>query len=668
MALNSQQLSAVQHIDTPLLVLAGAGSGKTGVITEKIAYLVTNKCYDPRSIIAVTFTNKAAQEMRARLGEKLPKAVIGKLSISTFHRLGLTMLRQHIAEAGLRKGFTILDQSDAAAALKEIVHEQKSVLEEREVQQRISHWKNGFINHETALKQAEDGKDQMMARIYAIYDQWLRACNSVDFDDLIRLPVEVLQTHPEIHQYWQGRVRHLLIDEYQDTNAAQYALVQLLVDRFGALTAVGDDDQSIYSWRGARPDNLVALKDDYPNLAVVKLEQNYRSSQRILRSANAVIAKNPHTFEKKLWSDLGIGDELRVSVCRHAPDEAEWVSGQILTRHFQFGTKFGDFAILYRSNFQSRLFEQALREKSISYNITGGKSFFDQVEIKDLLAYLRLLVNTDDDTAFLRCVNTPRREIGPNTLTKLGEHARDKSLSLFDACLHDTLADKLKPRAFKNLRRFAHLITLTADNAQRGDVIKVITGFLDDINYRDWMDNQVETDKQRERKQLNVDELIGWIRRLQSDEDNQERSLEDIVGRLSLHDMLSHQEDEQRNDQVQLMTLHAAKGLEFPHVFMVGMEEDILPHRNSLDDDALAEERRLAYVGMTRAQHTLTMTRARTRQNHGDINACEPSRFLDDLPPEDVIFLGGGETNNTDERRQIGRDAIANLRAMLSAD
>ncbi|MBX2839584.1 MAG: UvrD-helicase domain-containing protein [Gammaproteobacteria bacterium] len=668
MALNPQQRAAVEHSDTPLLVLAGAGSGKTGVIIEKIAHLVTIKGYDPKSIIAVTFTNKAAQEMRERLRKKLDAPTVKKLSISTFHRLGLTMLRGHKVEAGLRAGFTILDQSDAAAALKEIINEHKSTLEERDVQNRISQWKNGFISADQALREAVDGKDQTIAKLYAIYDQWLRACNSVDFDDLIKLPVEILQSHPDIHRSWNERVRHLLIDEYQDTNAAQYALVQLLVDKFGSLTAVGDDDQSIYSWRGARPDNLISLKNDYPNLEVIKLEQNYRSSQRILRCANAVISKNPHIFEKKLWSHLGLGDELRVSTCRHAPDEADWVAGQILTRHFQLGTKFGDFAILYRSNFQSRLFEQALREKSIAYSITGGKSFFDYTEIKDLLAYLKLLVNTDDDTAFLRCINTPRRDIGPDTLTKLGLHARHCKLSLFDACLDQALPEHLSNRAVKNVQRFAHFMVLAADNAKRGDLMKVITGLIDDIDYRDWMDNQADGDKQRERMHLNVDELLSWIRRLTSDDENQERSLEDIVGQLSLHDMLSHQEEEQREDQVQLMTLHAAKGLEFPHVFLVGMEEDILPHRNSQDDTALEEERRLAYVGMTRAKSTLTMTRARTRQNRGDINACEPSRFIDDLPTEDVIFLGGENAEAGESRRNAGREALANIRAMLTQD
>jgi len=334
-----------------------------------------------------------------------------QLSISTFHRLGLDILQQDGSAMGLLKGFTIFDQSDSMSVLRELLSEHNSAIEERTLQNMISNWKNQFIDADGALQESSDDLTRAAALLYKSYIEFLAACNSVDFDDLINLPVQLLKNHPEVLEKWRGRTRHLLVDEYQDTNAAQYELVRLLVDKFGALTAVGDDDQSIYSWRGARPENLHSLQEDYPNLKVIKLEQNYRSSQRILRCANEVISHNPHIFEKKLWSDLGIGDELRVSICRHGIDEAEWVAAQILTHHYQKGVKFGDFAILYRSNFQSRPFEQALREKQIPYQISGGDSFFDKAEIKDMLAYLKLLVNPDDETAFLRCINTPRREI-----------------------------------------------------------------------------------------------------------------------------------------------------------------------------------------------------------------------------------------------------------------
>ncbi len=666
--LNPQQRAAVLHTDTPVLVLAGAGSGKTGVITEKIAYLIEQKQYKPSSIIAVTFTNKAAMEMRARLRTKLDAKAVRGLSISTFHRLGLNMLHKDGQAIGLRKGFTIMDQSDSLSALREIISEQNSAMEERTAQTFISNWKNQFISPEQALAESADDQTRVAALLFHDYNRLLRACNSVDFDDLISLPVQLLQENPDIHQRWQGKTRHMLIDEYQDTNAAQYALIRLLVDKFGALTAVGDDDQSIYSWRGARPENLLSLKEDYPNLHVVKLEQNYRSSQRILRCANAVISHNPHVFEKRLWSALGIGDELRVSACRHGIDEAEWVMAEIMTQHFQKGRKFSDFAILYRSNFQSRAFEQALREKQIPYSISGGSSFFDRAEIKDMLAYLKLLVNPDDDTAFLRCINTPRREIGPTTLSKLGEYAREKNTTLFSACHDLALESHLTGRGLARLQKFAHWITLTADNAERGDTKSVLHSFFHDMDYTGWLERQADTPKQAERALANVDEFLAWIERLLVDEDGKDVELSEAVTRLSLQDMLSRNDDDDVGDQVQLMTLHAAKGLEFPHVFMVGMEEEILPHKNSLDEGALEEERRLAYVGMTRARHSLTFTRARSRQKYGELTACEPSRFLDDLPIEDVVLLGELDTDNTEQRRETGKQALQGLMDMLSDD
>ena len=668
MGLNPQQLAAVTHFETPLLVLAGAGSGKTGVITQKIAWLIEKQQYQPQSIIAVTFTNKASNEMRTRLKKQLSSRQMRGLTIATFHRLGMDMLHKDGEAIGLRKGFTILDQGDSMSALRELIREANSAIEERELQTMISHWKNEFIEPPAALANAQDERDRVAAILYAKYNELLRACNSVDFDDLISLPVALLRDNPDIRDKWRGRVRHLLVDEYQDTNAAQYALVQLLVDKFGALTAVGDDDQSIYSWRGARPENLLALKTDYPNLRVIKLEQNYRSSQRILRCANALISHNPHEFEKRLWSDLGVGDPLRISVCKHTLDEAEWVAAEILTRHYQKDTRWGDFAILYRSNFQSRAFEQALREKQIPYTISGGNSFFDKTEIKDMLAYLKLLVNPDDDTAFLRCINTPRREIGPTTLGKLGQHARNRSISLFAACHDIGLETALSGKPLHRLQRFANWLTLTADNAERGDTLAVVKGVFDDIDYNDWIEKQLDSPPKVQRALQNVEELFGWIERLLTDEDQKDQPLSDVVRSLCLHDMLSRQDDEAENNQVQMMTLHAAKGLEYPHVFMVGMEEELIPHRNSVEADTIEEERRLAYVGMTRAQHTLTFTRSRARQQFGETSACEASRFLDDLPHEDVIVLGELGRENEEQARATGKDALQGLRALLSGD
>ena len=668
MGLNPQQLAAVKHFDSPLLVLAGAGSGKTGVITQKIAWLIEKQQYAPSSIIAVTFTNKASNEMRERLKKQLNAKQMRGLTIATFHRLGMDMLHKDGEAIGLRKGFTILDQGDSLSALRELIREGNSSIEERVLQNKISYWKNEFIDHQQALAESSDDSERVCALLYGRYNELLRACNSVDFDDLISLPVTLLREHRDVRDKWRGRVRHLLVDEYQDTNAAQYELVRLLVDKFGALTAVGDDDQSIYSWRGARPENLMALKKDYPNLRVIKLEQNYRSSQRILRCANAVISHNPHDFEKKLWSDLGLGDMLRVSVCKHSLDEAEWVSAEIMTRHFQKDTPWGDFAILYRSNFQSRAFEQALREKKIPYSISGGSSFFDKVEIKDMLAYLKLMVNPDDDTAFLRCINTPRREIGPKTLAKLGAHASIRRISLFAACHDVGLESVLTGRGLHRLQRFANWLTLTADNAERGDTLAVVKGVFEDIDYEDWIEKQFESPPKAKRAIENTHELLAWIERLLTDDEQKDQPLAEVVRSLCLHDMLSRQSEENENNQVQMMTLHAAKGLEFPHVYMVGMEENLLPHRNSVEEDGIEEERRLAYVGMTRARHTLTFTRSRARQQFGETSACDASRFLDDIPSEDVVFMGELDKTSAEQQRATGKDALKGLMDMLADD
>jgi len=668
MGLNPRQSAAVKHFETPLLVLAGAGSGKTGVITQKIAWLIEKQSYLPTSIVAVTFTNKASNEMRSRLKKQLSAKNMRGLTIATFHRLGMDILHKDGAAIGLRKGFTILDQGDSLSSLRELIRDGNSSIEERVLQKMISHWKNEFVQPEAALEAAVDDVERVAALLYGRYDELLRACNSVDFDDLISLPVKLLREHHDIRDKWRGKIRHMLVDEYQDTNAAQYELVRLLVDKFGSLTAVGDDDQSIYSWRGARPENLMALKDDYPNLRIIKLEQNYRSSQRILRCANAVISHNPHVYEKRLWSDLGIGDPLRVSVCKHTLDEAEWVAAEMLTRHFQKNTPWGDFAVLYRSNFQSRAFEQALREKQIPYSISGGSSFFDKVEIKDMLAYLKLLVNPDDDTAFLRCINTPRREIGPTTLSKLGRHASNRNISLFAACHDIGLETQLTGRALHRLQRFANWLTLAADSAVRGDTLAVVRGVFEDMDYTGWIEKQNDSPPKAKRALDNVEELLAWIKRLLTDDDQKDLPLTEVVRSLCLRDMLSRQDDEAENNEVQLMTLHAAKGLEFPHVFIVGMEEDLLPHRNSVEADTVEEERRLAYVGMTRARHTLTFTRSRARQQFGETSACDGSRFLDDLPPEDVIFMGELDSSTEEQKRETGKEALRGLMDLLADD
>ncbi len=666
MQLNTQQRKAVTTTDRPLLVLAGAGSGKTGVITQKIRWLIQQENLSPKHVFAVTFTNKAAAEMRERLSTMLSREETRQLSITTFHRLGLTILQRDGAGIGLRRGFTIRDQSDCTNALRDIISEHQLGLDERPLLSVISDWKNRFVTPDDAMAAAQNGREQSAAIAYGHYQSLLRACNSVDFDDLVCLPVELLTTDTELRDTWQSRVRHLLVDEYQDTNEAQYALIQLLVGKFGMLTAVGDDDQSIYSWRGANPENLNLLQKDYPSLEVIKLEQNYRSSQRILRCANAVIAENPHLFDKKLWSDLGLGDPIRVSACQNALDEADWVSADILSYKFRKKLQFRDIAILYRSNFQSRLFETALREKQIPYKISGGQSFFDRAEIKDIMAYLKLMVNPDDDMAFLRVVNTPRREIGVSTLEKLGQHARRRHCSLLHACHDLGLGETLNERARQKLQYFANWITAMADNAERGNAVAVIRQLLEDMDYEGWLNAQSASKPAAIAAWENVQELVDWIRRQYDNDETDSLVFSDAVSHMTLMDRLSR-DDTDNGDQVQMMTLHAAKGLEFPYVYLVGAEENILPHRNSIEAETIEEERRLAYVGMTRAKQTLTFTWAATRQKFGETSQCEPTRFLEQLPPEDVNIIGDTSSESAVAINQAaGKETLDSLKALLA--
>ncbi len=665
--LNPRQAEAVRHIDGPLLVLAGAGSGKTRVITTKIAYLVEKCGIDARHITAVTFTNKAAREMKARVAKQLSGKRGRGLSISTFHTLGLNILRRELKRLGYKSGFSIFDDQDGATLLKELMKRHGSGDDSivSSTLWRISEWKNDLIEPEQALAQAEDDLDTRNAIIYAEYQRHLKAYNAVDFDDLILLPVQLFRDHPEALEAWQNRIRHLLVDEYQDTNLAQYELVKQLVGLRASFTVVGDDDQSIYAWRGARPENLVRLQQDFPGLRLIKLEQNYRSSGRILRAANQLISNNPHVFDKRLWSELGPGEELRVIECRNEEHEAERVVSEILHHRFQKKTSHGDYAILYRGNHQARLFEKALRIHKIPYFLSGGTSFFSRTEIKDVMAYLRLLANPDDDAAFLRVINTPRREIGPATLEKLGAYAQRREIGLFSACDELGLGEQLGERALTRLRGFAEWISGFARRAESEPPKQIAQALVRDIDYDSWLRENASSDAIAERRMENVNDLCDWLGALAKDE--QEKSLAEMVSHLTLMDVLERQNEEAGdNDQVHLMTLHAAKGLEFPHVFLVGMEEELLPHRSSIEEENIEEERRLAYVGITRAQRSLTMTYAAKRKRYGELVRCEPSRFLQELPEEDLSWEGGKSSLSPEQKQERGSAHLANLKAMLS--
>jgi len=663
--LNPKQREAVRYLDGPSLVLAGAGSGKTRVITAKIAHLIEHAQMSPRHIYAVTFTNKAAREMKARVARLLEGQAGSGLNISTFHTLGLNILRREYQAAGLRPGFSILDEQDVEQLLKEL--SKKNEADKKTLQEarwQISQWKNELVDPDTALSRAEDDFQAFYAVLYRAYRDALRAYNALDFDDLILRPVELLRTDPELLERWQNRVRHLLVDEYQDTNGAQYELVRLLVGVCAQFTVVGDDDQSIYAWRGARPENLARLKDDFPQLRLIKLEQNYRSTGRILRCANELIANNPHVFEKRLWSELGPGDELRIINCRDEEAEAERVATELIQQRFNSGCDYSEFAILYRGNHQARQFEKALRTHNVPYFVSGGTAFFSRTEVKDVMAYLRLLSNSDDDAALLRVINTPRREIGHGTIEKLSAYAGERKTSLFDAIDEFGLQQQLGARPMARLREFHAWLTGLQQAAQQDAPVQVLEQVLRDIDYQDWVAQTSSSDKAAERRWENVRDLVAWLQRLQDDEHKGE-SLAELVNHLSLMDILERQEEDEAGDRVALMTLHAAKGLEFPTVFLVGMEEGLLPHQSSIDEDDIEEERRLAYVGLTRAQRRLVITTAEKRRRGGDLVPCEPSRFLQELPPDELQWEGRGVELSKKEKMERGKASIAGLRALL---
>ncbi|UFN69636.1 DNA helicase Rep [Vibrio alginolyticus] len=669
MKLNPSQDEAVKYVSGPCLVLAGAGSGKTRVITNKIAYLVQQCGYKARNIAAVTFTNKAAREMKESVGQTLGKAESKGLMVSTFHTLGLNIIKREYKHLGLKAGFSLFDDQDQLALLKELTEKQldgdKDLL--RQLLSCISNWKNDMLTPEQAKARAQGEQQQLFAFCFDMYQKQMKAYNALDFDDLILMPVLLLRNHEDVRQRWQNRIRYLLVDEYQDTNTSQYELVKLIVGERGRLTVVGDDDQSIYSWRGAKPQKLVLLGEDYPNLRLIKLEQNYRSTSRILRAANILIANNPHVYEKSLFSEIPDGEKLKVLLAKNEEHEAERVTGELIAHKFLNRTDYRDYAILYRGNHQSRLIEKSLMQNRVPYKISGGTSFFARAEIKDIMAYLRVLVNPDDDNAFLRIVNTPRREIGPVTLEKLGSYANMRGKSLFESSFEMGLEQHLTGRGLENLRRFTQWLVAIADQAERGDTVEAVRSLVRDIHYEDWLYETSASPKAAEMRMKNVSDLYSWIvADLEGDNyDQEEKTLKEVVQRLTLRDMMESGEEDEDSDAVQLMTLHASKGLEFPYVYLIGSEEGILPHQTSIDEDNVEEERRLMYVGITRAQRELTFTMCKERRQFGELIKPTQSRFLDELPFDDVEWEANKKPVSAEERMAKGQAHIANIRAMF---
>lgn len=669
MKLNPGQQQAVEYVQGPCLVLAGAGSGKTRVITNKIAHLIRNTGYQPRQIAAVTFTNKAAREMKERVAQTLGRKEAKGLMISTFHTLGLEIIKREYKALGMKSNFSLFDDQDQLALLKELtfdhLEEDKELLQQ--LVSQISNWKNALLTPEQAKGLARSEREHTFAECYRRYELHLNSCNVLDFDDLITKPTLLFARDEQARERWQQRIRYLLVDEYQDTNTSQYQLVKLLVGKRAYFTVVGDDDQSIYSWRGAQPKNLVQLSKDFPELRVIKLEQNYRSSGCILNAANILIANNPHVFEKQLFSNLGYGDPMKVITANNEDHEAERVVGELIAHHFINKTDYKDYAILYRGNHQSRIFEKMLMQNRIPYRISGGTSFFSRPEIKDLLAYLRVLTNPEDDSAFLRIVNTPRRGIGPATIQKLGEWANTRDKSLYQASFDLGLGQTLSGQGLAALTNFTGWLAEVEKLVEREPLIAV-RDLLHGLDYQSWLFETSASPKAAEMRMKNVDQLFSWMAEMLEGGDlNEPMTLAQVVTRFTLRDMMERGEEAEELDQVQLMTLHASKGLEFPYVFLVGMEEGILPHQSSIDEDNVDEERRLAYVGITRAQKSLFFTLCRERRQYGELIRPEPSRFLYELPQDDLHWDDGKKVVKTaEEKQQAGLRGVAGLKAMLA--
>ncbi len=656
--LNPPQREAIRYLDGPLLVLAGAGSGKTRVITQKIAYLINECGFNPCNIAAITFTNKAAREMQERVGHLLQGKPTG-LTISTFHSLGVRILREEAKVLGYKPQFSIFDSTDCYGIFSDLAGStDKATI--RRLQSLVSNWKNALVSPDQAMKDAQNDTEKLAAQAFASYAATLKAYQAVDFDDLISLPVELFRKHPEVLDKWQNRLRYLLIDEYQDTNACQYSLLRQLAGPRAAFTAVGDDDQAIYGWRGADIENLRGLPRDYPNLKLIKLEQNYRSTVRILKAANTLIAHNEKLFDKKLWSDLGQGDPISVTICKDNEKEAEQVVMKLQAHKFEHRTKFSDYAILYRGNFQARALEQHLRDQKVPYLLSGGQSFFDKAEIKDITSYLRLLANNDDDPAFIRAVTTPKRGVGGTTLEALGKYAGERHISLYAAAFEEGFAHRVQARQLAPLQEFCHFINRLEYRAAKEPVGQVMEDMLGAIGYESWLYGEEERRAAQTRWE-NVQELVKWLT-LKGEEDK--KTLLELTQMIALINMLEKQDDGSQPDAVQLSTLHASKGLEFKHVFLIGVEEGVLPHRESLDPVKLEEERRLMYVGITRAQRSLHISYSERRKQGRELIPCEPSRFIAEMGKDDLRFSGGKSDNPPDKAGGAAR--LAAMKAMLA--
>lgn len=694
MQLNAAQQEAVTYTQGPCLVLAGAGSGKTRVIINKISYLLNNHLVQPQNILAVTFTNKAAAEMKERLALEIGSELSSVLTICTFHSLGRQILKEQSELLRFGKLFSIFDDTDTTKIIKEIINNDYSTLKKASnadfiasTISKISAWKGELKNPIAVLKDPKS--DKITAEIYQKYSEYLRACNAVDFDDLIYLPTRLLLLNEKVRTYYQQRFRYIMVDEYQDTNQTQYYLLICLASSNPRFMVVGDDDQSIYSWRGARPENIKQLTVDFPQLKVIKLEQNYRSTSRILRCANSIIANNDHLFNKTLYSNIADGAPIKIITCKNNEQSCEYVANEILGHHFDSRRPWSDYAILYRSNSQSRDMEKTLMSAHIPCKITGDTSFFTRMEVKDIMAWCRVLCNPKDDAALLRIINVPHRGIGAQSIKLMTELGRKFNRCLFDCAVSKELHKMLNKQQVDALCSFLGLLIDLRHKLTHHRDLEVCHTLIDYIGYNEYLKSENSSQSAFEWKLKNVQILMGWIEELltgnkdnnaitdsigATEDSNKDTasfpsssshlnmSFAEAVERLGLREIMDKKDnDNEEQNAVQMMTLHAAKGLEFPIVFLIGMEDGTLPHRTSIEENNIAEERRLAYVGVTRAKEELSLVWAKQRKQGNTLVPQEPSRFIAEMPEEDLQRIDLNQPNQ-DEKKI---DKLANIEHAL---
>lgn len=653
MKLNDAQQSAVDYVSGPCLVLAGAGSGKTRVITTKIVSLIRDHFIAPANICAVTFTNKAAAEMKDRVKKEIGKEGASQITISTFHSLGLNILKLEYMNVGLSRNFTLFDQYDSLKVIKDLVRENyPQLLIDNSEKEVIADIASEISSFKSALLRPEDIPNRTIrVEIYDAYEKYLSACNAADFEDLIFKTALLLRDNEEVRERWSSSFRYMLVDEYQDTNETQYQLLKFLTSKYRRFTVVGDDDQSIYAWRGARPENIKVLASDYKDLKVIKLEQNYRSTQHILNCANTLISHNEHVFSKTLFTRENEGRKVQIMETHNDQAEAERVVQQIISHQFRNRCQWKDYAVLYRSNSQSKIIEKAFHEARIPCFITGGTSFFEQVEIKDMLSWCRVICNPYDDAALLRVINVPRRGIGHETINALFDKGKETGKSLYECALNPNITGTLQAKQKKSLAEFVLLLTNMRNYILNENDLKLAQNLVELIGYSAYIRVNTESKAAIEIKTKNVNTLLSWIEDLiEGKKGGEKLNFIEAVDKLGLREMMDRQSDDKDNDAVQLMTLHASKGLEFPYVYLVGMEEGSLPHKNSIptdenpDNDNVAEERRLAYVGITRARKELTILLARQGSTRGSSpETLKPSRFLAELPAADIEYYALGQ-------------------------